>query len=145
MSHTHTYGGIVGFVAALFLLFANGAIANEGKQGKHHAMGMEYGESYGGAYEGMKGHHGEIRGHGKKQGHGKKHGQYGTHGDAHHHAFSLHQLKKKLHLTNAQVDALRPIEADYKKAVIRKKADVRIAEIDLGLLIDSPKIGRAHV
>ncbi len=148
MSHTYTYRGIVGFVAALFLLFANGVIADEGK---HHAMDMEYGESYGGAYEGMKGHHGKIPGHEKKQGHskkqgyGKKHGYQGTHGDAHHHAFSLHMLKKKLHLTKSQVDALRPVEADYKKAVIRKKADVRIAEIDLGLLIDSPNPDRGQL
>ena len=146
MSHTHTYRGIVGFVASLFLLFANGAIADEGKHGKPHSMDMEYGESYGGDSSGTKGHHGDIRGHGKKQGHGKKkHGHHKMHGDPHHHAFSLHTLKKKLHLTKSQVDLLRPVEADYKKAVIRKKADVRIAEIDLGLLIDSPNPDRGQL
>ena len=43
------------------------------------------------------------------------------------------------------MDAIRPIEADYKKAVIRKKADVSIGEIDLGLLIDSPNPDRGKL
>ncbi len=54
-------------------------------------------------------------------------------------------LKKKLHLTKSQVDVLRPVEADYKKAVIQKKANVRIAVIDLGLLIDSPEPDRGQL
>ena len=157
MSYTHTYRGIVVFVAALFLLFANGAVADEGKHGNPHSMDMDYSEYMGGDHHGMKGHQGEIRGHGKKKGYkdphghskkpgyGKKRGHHGMHGDAHHHAFSLFMLQKTLHLSTSQVDALRPVEADYKKAVIRKKADVEIAEIDLGLLIDSPNPDRKQL
>ncbi len=157
MSHTHTHRGIIWIVAALCLLFANGAVADEGKHGHPHSMDRDYSEYIGGDHQGMKGHHGEIRGHSKKKkhgtllGHGKKHGyskksgHHGMHGDGNHHAFSLHMLKKKLHLSDIQVNALRPVEADYKKAVIRKKADVRIAEIDLGLLIDSPNPDRGKL
>ena len=151
MKNVHIHRGLIGCCAFLFLLFANAAVADEGKHGKHHSMDKEYGEYYDGASHGVKGHHGEIRVHGKGHGHGKKHGQskkrehHSMHGDAHHHAFSLHTLKKKLHLTDAQVNTLRPIEADYKKAVIRKKADVRIAEIDLGLLIDSQSPDRGQL
>ena len=145
MSHVRRQRNIVGCIVAVFLLSGGGVQADEGKTyGKHHSMDTaSYGEYVDSDYHGMKRHHGEMYGHGK--GHGKKHG-HGKKGyahrsmaeDAHHHAFSLYTLKKKLHLSPSQVDALRPVEADYKKAVIRKRADVRIAEIDLGLLIDSP-------
>ena len=112
MSYTHIYRGIVVFVAALFLLCANGAVADEGKHESPHSMDMDYSEYIGGDHHGMKGYHGEFRGHGKKKGskephgyskkhgYGKKRGHHGTHGDAHHHAFSLFMLKKTLHLSN---------------------------------------------
>ncbi len=151
MKHAHTYRGMIGFLATLCLLVAGSAIADERKHVNPHSMEMDYSEYFKEGHEGKEGHHGEIRGHGKKKehgdshGHSKKSGHHGMHGDGHHHAFSLHALKKKLHLTTSQVDAIRPVEADYKKAVIRKKADVRIAEIDLGLLIDSPSPDRGKL
>ena len=151
MSHVRRQRNIVGYIVALFLFLGGGVQADEGKTyGKHHSMDMApYGEYVDSDYHGMKRHHGEMhghgKGHGKKHGHGKRHAHRSMDEDAHHHAFSLYTLKKKLHLSQSQVDALRPVEADYKKAVIRKRADVRIAEIDLGLLIDSPDPDRSRL
>ena len=145
MKYVRTHGGIVGCVAVACLLFVNGAVADERKHGKRHSMDMDYSKYMDGD------HYGEIRGHGKTHGQSKKHGyskkheHHGMYGDAHHHVFSLHTIKKKLHLTDSQVDTLRPIEADYRKAVIGKKADIRIAEIDLGLLIGSQSPDRGQL
>lgn len=45
-------------------------------------------------------------------------------------------MKEELGLNEEQVKALEPMEADYRKTVIKSRADIRIAMIDLGALLD---------
>jgi len=54
----------------------------------------------------------------------------------HHHAFSPLALKEELKLSPDQVQALEPVDRDYRKTMIRKGADIQIAFIELGELLD---------
>lgn len=49
------------------------------------------------------------------------------------------ELKEELKLTEAQMEALKPIETDYRKATIKKQADIRVGEIELAALLDRKK------
>jgi len=54
----------------------------------------------------------------------------------HHHAFSPLALKDELKLSPEQIQALEPLEIDYRKTMIRKRADIQVAFIELGELLD---------
>ncbi|MDR4494614.1 MAG: Spy/CpxP family protein refolding chaperone [Nitrospirales bacterium] len=58
----------------------------------------------------------------------------GMHG--HHSVMSPIQLKEELGLSDAQVTQLRPLEMDYRRAMIQNGADLRVAMVDLGSLLD---------
>jgi len=169
MGHLRKKMGFYAFVLFLYLLFASGSFADqrtiEDKHGgdvnyeelyeiDYHKLKKTHGSKYNdGKRHGQSGMHGDghhHHGHGQSGMHGDGHhhhghGQSGMHGDGHHHVFSLNTLKKKLNLTNGQVNIFLPIEADYKKEVIQTKADIRIAEIDLGLLISSQNQDRERL
>lgn len=53
-----------------------------------------------------------------------------------HMSFSPIAMKEQLGLSQEQVDALQPLETDYRKFGIKKGADIRISMIDLGSLLD---------
>ncbi|TAJ27547.1 MAG: periplasmic heavy metal sensor [Nitrospirae bacterium] len=55
---------------------------------------------------------------------------------------SLLELKEELHLKPEQVEALKPIETDYREVTIKKQADIRVAEVELGALLDQKKPDR---
>lgn len=54
-----------------------------------------------------------------------------------HRDMSLSELKDELRLSPEQVEALKPIETDYRKATIQKTAAIRVAEVELGALLDT--------
>ncbi|MGD9852334.1 MAG: Spy/CpxP family protein refolding chaperone [Nitrospirales bacterium] len=80
-------------------------------EGHHPHEGMPHTEmGYGGDHDGMQGHHG---------------------------AMSPIQLKEELGLSDEQIAQLRPLEMDYRKAMIQNGADLRVAMVDLGSLLDA--------
>lgn len=54
----------------------------------------------------------------------------------HHKPMSPLAMKKELGLNEEQIKALEPLESDYRKTSIKNRADLRIAMIDLGSLLD---------
>ncbi len=52
------------------------------------------------------------------------------------------ELKEELKLTAEQVEALKPIETDYRKVSIKKGADIRVAMVELAALLDQKKPDR---
>lgn len=57
-------------------------------------------------------------------------------------SLSPSELKEALKLSPEQVEALKPIETDYRKATITKQAAVRVAEVELAALLDHKKPDR---
>lgn len=55
----------------------------------------------------------------------------------HHGGMSPIQLKEELGLSDEQVAQLRPLEMDYRKAMIQNDANLRVAMVDLGALLDA--------
>jgi len=49
-------------------------------------------------------------------------------------------FKDTLNLTSEQIEKLKPIETDYRKALIKKEADVRVAEVELAGMLDDRKL-----
>ncbi|RMH07104.1 MAG: periplasmic heavy metal sensor [Nitrospirae bacterium] len=67
---------------------------------------------------------------------GMKHHMKTGHGMHHHHIFSPLQMKEELGLSDQQIEALRAVESDYRKTMIKMDADLRIAFIDLSSALD---------
>lgn len=63
-------------------------------------------------------------------------GEYGNM-ERHHGGLSPLSMKDSLGLSDEQVNQLRPIEVDYRKAMIHHAADLRIAMIEFGTLLDA--------
>ena len=53
-----------------------------------------------------------------------------------HRSLSPLAMKDELGLKDEQIKALEPLESEYRKTVIKNRADSRIAMIDLGSLLD---------
>lgn len=49
-------------------------------------------------------------------------------------------FKDALTLTPEQIEQLKPIETDYRKTLIRKEAEVRVAEVELAGMLDDKKL-----
>lgn len=60
----------------------------------------------------------------------------------HHSALSPIEMKEELGLSAEQIQALAPLEKEYRKRLITNGADVRVAMIDLGDLLDQPNPDR---
>ena len=54
-------------------------------------------------------------------------------------------MKTELGLKEDQVKALEPVESNYRKTIIKNRADLRIAMIDLGSLLDQKETDRSAV
>ena len=89
-------------------------------------------EGYGTMHHGGKMYGGDTHPSSDMMGHGMKHGMKRHH----HHSFSPLALKDELKLSPDQVQALEPVERDYRKTMIRKGADIQVAFIELGELLD---------
>jgi Spy/CpxP family protein refolding chaperone len=62
-----------------------------------------------------------------------------------HMSFSPIAMKEQLGLSQEQVDALQPLETDYRKFQIKKSAAMRIAMIDLGALLDNKEPAKGEL
>lgn len=75
--------------------------------------------------------------HGTPSHPGMAYGDGHDEGMAHHGGLSPLAMKEQLGLSEDQVSRLRPIEMDYRKTMIQNGADLRVAMIDLGTLMDA--------
>jgi Spy/CpxP family protein refolding chaperone len=58
-------------------------------------------------------------------------------GMGHHGGLSPLAMKEQLGLSDEQVNRLRPLEIEYRKTMIQNGADLRVAMVDLGTLMDA--------
>ena len=108
---------------------------SEGSQSKSYSYGKPgHGKS----------HHGSKGGYGKSYGHKKgSHGGHGGHGRS---PFKhVMHYKNKLGLTDAQIQTMKELDADFKKKIIQAKADHQIAHVELDLQVHSGKVDEAKI
>ena len=108
---------------------------SEGSKSKSYSHGKSgYGKrshAYKGGYRKSYGH--KKGSHGGHGGHGKspfKHVMY---------------YKNKLGLTDAQIQMMKGLDADFKKKIIQAKADHQIAHVELDLQVHSGKVDEAKI
>ena len=91
-----------------------------------------------------KSSHAYKGGHGKSYGHKKgSHGGHGGHGQS---PFKhVMHYKNKLGLTDAQIQTMKGLGADFKKKIIQAKADHQIAHVELDLQVHSGKVDEAKI
>ena len=91
-----------------------------------------------------KSSHAYKGGHGKSYGHKKgSHGRHGGHGES---PFKhVMHYKNKLGLTDAQIQTMKELDADFKKKIIQAKADHQIAHVELDLQVHSGKVDEAKI
>jgi len=65
--------------------------------------------------------------------------------EGHHGGMSPLSMKEELGLSDEQVAQMRPLEMDYRKAMIQNGADLRVAMVDLGSLLDAKNPDRASI
>jgi len=99
---------------------------SHGKPG-HGKSSHAYRGGYGKSYGHKKGSH---RGHG---GHGQSPFKHVMH------------YKNKLGLTDAQIQTMKELDADFKKKIIQAKADHQIAHVELDLQVHSGKVDEAKI
>jgi len=91
-----------------------------------------------------KSSHAYKGGYGKSYGHKKgSHGRHGGHGKS---PFKhVMHYKNKLGLTDAQIQTMKELDADFKKKIIQAKADHQIAHVELDLQVHSGKVDEAKI
>ena len=91
-----------------------------------------------------KSSHAYKGGYGKSYGHKKgSHGGHGGHGQS---PFKhVMHYKNKLGLTDAQIQTMKELDADFKKKIIQAKADHQIAHVELDLQGHSGKVDEAKI
>ena len=131
---------------------------SHGKSGhgksKHGSMGG-YGKSYG--HKKSEGSQSKSYSHGKS-GHGKsKYGSMGGYGKSYGHKKGSHgghgqspfkhvmHYKNKLGLTDAQIQTMKELDADFNKIIIQAIADHKIAHIELDLQVHSGEVDEAKI
>jgi len=88
-----------------------------------------------------KSSHAYKGGYGKSYGHKK--GSHGGHGQS---PFKhVMHYKNKLGLTDAQIQTMKELDADFKKKIIQAKADHQIAHVELDLQVHSGKVDEAKI
>ena len=131
---------------------------SHGKSGheksKHGSMDG-YGKSYG--HKKSEGSKSKSYSHGKS-GHGKsKHVSMGGYGKSYGHKKGSHgghgqspfkhvmHYKNKLGLTDAQIQTMKELDADFNKIIIQAIADHKIAHIELDLQVHSGEVDEAKI
>ncbi|HSF09251.1 MAG TPA: Spy/CpxP family protein refolding chaperone [Nitrospirales bacterium] len=66
-------------------------------------------------------------------------------GMEHHGGLSPLDMKEELGLSEDQVARLRPLELDYRKTMIQNGADLRVAMVDMGTLMDAKQADMAAI
>jgi len=108
---------------------------SEGSKSKSYSQGKPGHGKSSHAYKG---------GYGKSYGHKKgSHGGHGGHGQS---PFKhVMHYKNKLGLTDAQIQTMKELDADFKKKIIQAKADHQIAHVELDLQVHSGKVDEAKI
>ena len=75
--------------------------------------------------------------HGKQPHAGMGYKKSAHEGMEHHGGLSPLDMKEELGLSEDQVARLRPLELDYRKTMIQNGADLRVAMVDMGTLMDA--------
>jgi Spy/CpxP family protein refolding chaperone len=114
-----------------------------------------YGKSYG--HKKSEGSKSKSYSHGKS-GHGKsKYGSMGGYGKSYGHKQGSHEgygqspfkhvmhYKNKLGLTDAQIQTMKELDADFNKIIIQAIADHKIAHIELDLQVHSGEVDEAKI
>jgi len=108
---------------------------SEGSKSKSYSHGKS---GYGKSSHAYKG------GHGKSYGHKK--GSHGGHGGHRQSPFKhVMHYKNKLGLTDAQIQTMKELDADFKKKIIQAMADHQIAHVELDLQVHSGKVDEAKI
>ena len=104
----------------------------EGSQSKSYSHGKSgHGKSK----------YGSMGGYGKSYGHKK--GSHGGHGQS---PFKhVMHYKNKLGLTDAQIQTMKELDADFNKIIIQAIADHKIAHIELDLQVHSGEVDEAKI
>jgi len=122
--------------------------AYKGGHGKSYGHKKSEGSKSKSYSHGKSGHgkssHAYKGGHGKSYGHKKgSHGGHGGHGQS---PFKhVMHYKNKLGLTDAQIQTMKELDADFKKKTIQAMADHQIAHVELDLQIHSGKVDEAKI
>lgn len=89
----------------------------------------------------MMGHEGMMSKSGKKEGMGREMGREGygrgSYGEG---PFDIEMFKERLNLTDDQVAKLKKIRSDYQKEMIKRKANLRVAMLELWEIIDAKNL-----
>jgi len=161
-SYTHGSKGYSGHISG-----SDSHKKSEGSQSKSYSHGKP---SHGKSHHGSKGSDGKSYGHKKsegsksksyshgKPGHGKSsHAYKGGYGKSYGHKKGSHgghgqspfkhvmHYKNKLGLTDAQIQTMKELDADFKKKIIQAKADHQIAHVELDLQVHSGKVDEAKI
>ncbi|MEO8326071.1 MAG: Spy/CpxP family protein refolding chaperone [Nitrospirota bacterium] len=83
--------------------------------------------------------------HGKQSHAGMGYGKSDHEGIEDHGGPSPLDMKEELGLSEDQVTRLRPIELDYRKTMIQNGADLRVAMVDMGTLLDAKQADMAAI
>ncbi|MBA3966299.1 MAG: periplasmic heavy metal sensor, partial [Nitrospirales bacterium] len=83
--------------------------------------------------------------HGKQPHTGMGYGNGDHEGMEHHSGLSPLDMKEELGLSEGQVTRLRPLELDYRKTMIQNGADLRVAMVDMGTLMDAKQADMAAI
>ena len=76
---------------------------------------------------------------------GMAYGEGDHNGMGHHGGLSPLAMKDQLGLSDEQVNRLRPLEMDYRKTMIQNVADLRVAMVDMGTLMDAKQPDMAAI
>ncbi|MCH2392560.1 MAG: Spy/CpxP family protein refolding chaperone, partial [Nitrospinales bacterium] len=130
---------------------STGSFSYEEDQGKKGAIGYGVNNQKSEGSKSKSYSHGKP-GHGKsshayKGGHGKSYGhKKGSHGGHGQSPFKhVMHYKNKLGLTDAQIQTMKELDADFKKKIIQAKADHQIAHVELDLQVHSGKVDEAKI
>jgi len=129
-SYTHGSKGYSGHISG-----SDSHKKSEGSKSKSYSHGKPGHGKSSHAYKG---------GYGKSYGHKKgSHGGHGGHGQS---PFKhVMHYKNKLGLTDAQIQTMKELDADFKKKIIQAKADHQIAHVELDLQVHSGKVDEAKI
>ena len=129
-SYTHGSKGYSGHISG-----SDSHKKSEGSKSKSYSHGKPGHGKSSHAYKG---------GHGKSYGHKK--GSYGGHGGHGQSPFKhVMHYKNKLGLTDAQIQTMKELDADFKKKIIQAMADHQIAHVELDLQVHSGKVDEAKI
>jgi len=59
--------------------------------------------------------------------------------------FSLESYKERLGLTDEQMEKFAKVRSDYRKEVIKKRAEIQVASVELSELLDQKKVDLGQV